>query len=102
MASDSIDEVIRETRNIYEDMALTASENITHDGRKELWIGDTGASTHMTNDLRGMFDYVRHNDKYIKVGNGNKIEIKLTGKKKCYYNNKEIVLHNVHYIPEIK
>ena len=102
MASDNIDEVIEETRNIYEDMALTASENITHDGRKELWIGDTGASTHMTNDLRGMFDYVRHNDKYIKVGNGNKIEIKLTGKKKCYYNNKEIVLHNVHYIPELK
>ena len=56
MTSGNIDEVIEETRNIYEDIALTASENITHDGRKELWIGDTGSSTHMTNDLKGMFD----------------------------------------------
>ena len=85
-----------------DDMALTVSNISDGNLSGELWIGDTGASTHMTNDPTGMFDCKLHQDKYIKVGDGNRIQIKSTGKKKCSYMGKEITLHDVHYIPGLR
>ena len=41
--------------------------------KKNIWIGDTGASTHMTNTDRGMYDWKPINDT-IKVENGTKVK----------------------------
>jgi gag-polypeptide of LTR copia-type len=37
--------------------------------KSDLWIGDTGASTHMKNTLDGLFD-LRNGETIVKIGNG--------------------------------
>jgi hypothetical protein len=72
---------------------------------KEIWIGDSGASSHYCNDNKGLFDY-EFISKEITVGNGDTMIAEKIGKLRCYVeqdNGKKvpIVLEGVKYIPDL-
>ena len=53
----------------------------------DTWMGDTGASTHMTNSDEGMFGCIPANNQYIKVRSGERLQIMKKGRKHnapCY------------------
>ena len=73
--------------------------------KKNIWIADSGATTHMCNDLEGMFD-LRDSNVSISVGNGQKMTTKKIGKYKGTIidsegNEKKVVLTNVSYVPKL-
>jgi hypothetical protein len=57
-------------------MAAKQSDNKGH-----LWIGDSGASSHMTNSDEGLYD-IEESNQVIIVGNGEKLKALKTGKLK--------------------
>jgi hypothetical protein len=59
--------------------ALMAAEQSNDKGH--LWIGDSGASSHMTNLDEGLYD-VEESNQVIIVGNGEKLKAIKTGKLK--------------------
>jgi hypothetical protein len=68
-----------------------------------LWIGDSGASIHMTNLDEGLYD-VEESNQVIIVGNGEKLKAIKTGKLKMKtkdLNGNEVlfILNNVKYVP---
>jgi Reverse transcriptase (RNA-dependent DNA polymerase)/gag-polypeptide of LTR copia-type len=69
-----------------------------------IWLGDSGASCHMTNDSEGMFDCKVINDR-IKIGDGKLLHAKMMGKKRVTMtsNNKTttIVLEEVKFVPDL-
>ena len=72
---------------------------------KNIWLGDTGASCHMTNDDAGMFDCRQHQS-MIKIGNGKSLLSTKIGKKNVLVVQKDgtsvrIVLPNVKFVPEL-
>ena len=72
---------------------------------KNLWIADSGASSHMTNDLTGMTDLKDYSSN-IKVGSGKILKATKIGRfvgsvKQKDGSEKRIVLSNVKYVPEI-
>ena len=95
-------------RSIIDGVALTNAdkwEAIEMKVKKNIWIGDTGASTHMTNSDIGMYDWKPINDS-IKVGNGTTVRGLKIGKLKVNVvqsNGKisTLVLSNVKYVPEL-
>jgi hypothetical protein len=69
------------------------------------WIADTGASSHMTNSLDGMFDLQKCNTE-IKLGNGKSMKALKQGKYRGIIkqdNGKSITLtlQEVKYVPEL-
>jgi len=48
---------------------------------KNTWIGDTGASCHLTNSLEGMFDMVEIQEEI--EGSSGSISASIRGKKRC-------------------
>ena len=70
-----------------------------------VWIGDTGAGTHMCNNDKGMFDYQTINEE-IKARNGRIIKaIKIGKLKVCIKQTNDrrtiVTLTNVKYVPEL-
>jgi hypothetical protein len=95
---------------IYEDQAHVAEgcvllANNTYDIiNNNTWIGDTGASSHMTNNDEGMFDTTIVQKQFINVGNGERLQVVKRGKKRCIIKQKSgkeihIILDKVNYVP---
>ena len=90
---------------IPEESALISSFSVNDCIDKYTWVGDTGASSHSTNSLDGMFD-LRPSDGHIKVGDGQFISIEKIEKNQGIVIQKNgrkenIILTNVFYIPDI-
>jgi gag-polypeptide of LTR copia-type len=86
------------------DVAFASIEN-SRGLDKEIWIGDSGASSHYCNDDKGLFNYELISEE-ITVGNGDAMIAEKVGKLKCYVaqdNGKKvtIVLEGVKYIPDL-
>ncbi len=72
---------------------------------RDTWICDSGASSHMTNDRKGMTE-TRASNKGIKIGNGVSIKAELVGKYKGTIRQKDgtscqVTLSDVLYVPEL-
>ena len=72
---------------------------------KDTWIGDTGASCHMTNDLKGLFE-VRKVESNVQIGNGNGMKAVATGNYRgtiIQKNGKKVQVNlaNVCYVPNL-
>ena len=61
------------------EVALIANKKLKDYKDTDIWIGDTGATSHMTHDLRGLFD-VRENESNIQIGDGNEMKTTVVGK----------------------
>ena len=75
----------------------SASENTN------VWIGDTGASCHMTNSLDGMFN-IRQISSNVQVGTGRTVTCTQIGDKRVTIRQQDgtstfVVLQNVKYLP---
>ena len=57
-----------------------ATEAQRHRNRN-IWTGDSGATCHLTNDASGMFD-TQDSTSTVTIGDGDKMKVMLTGKKK--------------------
>ena len=69
------------------------------------WIADSGATTHMTNSLEGLFDLVDANVS-VSVGDGRKMKTLKTGKWRgtaidSEGRRQQITLSNVSYVPDL-
>jgi hypothetical protein len=72
---------------------------------KNIWLADSGASSHMTNSDFGLFN-VKVIDSKIKIGDGKYIKVEKMGSLKLSFLTKEntktiITLTNVKYTPQI-
>ena len=70
-----------------------------------LWIGDSGASCHMTNTLDGMFDCTEIHS-YVKIGNGTHLRAYKKGKKRLTItqvdgSTSDIILHDCQFVPDL-
>jgi hypothetical protein len=71
-----------------------------------LWIGDTGATSHMTCCKTGLFD-VRPSDHSVLVGDGRSLKVEKVGKLKLVFEGKgqettEVLLEDVKFVPKLK
>ena len=85
------------------DLAFIAQNK--SDDVKDLWIADTGASSHMTNSMEGMSD-LKETDETITVGNGATMTVKYvgtyTGKVQTTKGQElTLKLNNVKVVPEL-
>ena len=81
-------------------MAMSGTEK-----KSDLWIGDTGASTHMTNTLDGLFN-LQNEETTVKIGNGERLTSSIVGTLKATVEQVdgskiEVILKNVAYVPEL-
>ena len=96
-----------------EAMAMTTIDNemvLMTDGNQNIfhnftWIADSGATTHMTNSLQGMYDLTDAKVS-VSVGDGRKMRTVKTGKWRGIAvdsegTRKQITLSNVSYIPDL-
>jgi hypothetical protein len=73
----------------------------------DLWIGDSGATSHITCSKTGLFDTKPSSQKII-VGEARSIKVKRTGQLRVAFEGKEggkltdVVLENVEFVPEMK
>jgi hypothetical protein len=70
-----------------------------------LWIGDTGASTHMENNLDGLFDLCKE-ETIVKNGNGTGLKSTTVGTLKATVEqadgtNIDVTFKNVACVPEL-
>eukprot|EP00980_Cylindrotheca_fusiformis_P017479 scaffold5477_cov97-Cylindrotheca_fusiformis.AAC.1 len=70
-----------------------------------IMIADSGASNHMINTKKGMFDCVKVNER-ITIGNGKTLKVEMVGKIRAMVlqrngDKKMIRLDNVMYVPEL-
>jgi len=77
----------------------------TGKGTSNMWIADSGATSHMTNTLEGMYD-VREGTSTVKVGNSEHCGVVKIGKLRGMVQQKDgstipLVLTNVQYVPEL-
>ena len=91
--------------------AATLDTDMSGDGfnntylKKHVWLGDSGASVHVTNDAAGMFDC--HNiNSYVKINNGKNLYSSMIGNKKVSIvqangSTTDLILHDCMYIPDI-
>ena len=67
----------------WQEIGMVSYEGMSLDhaaGNEELWIGDTGASAHITHSSKGMINLIKPKSKVeVVMGNGEKIERELTG-----------------------
>ena len=87
------------------ELVLMANVDTNHTLHDNIWIADTGASNHMTNSLKGMYD-LKPNTKYITVGNGSRMQVTKTEKWRGTAidnqgNKTKLTLTNVDYVPEL-
>ena len=73
--------------------------------KSNLWIGDTGASTHMTNTIEGLYN-LREEDTVVQIGNGKKLKSTTVGTLKTIAQQLDgttidVKLSNVVYVPEL-
>jgi hypothetical protein len=73
--------------------------------KQYLWLGDSGASCHVTNDIAGMFDYSCIHS-YLKIGNGKYMYSSTIGKKKVTIvqangSTLDSILCDCMYVPDI-
>ena len=95
-------------QNYYEKKKKNLALNVATKSLSEsenLFIGDTGASCHMTHSDAGMFDCEEINET-VTIGNGHEIKATKIGKKRIKIiqeNGKEIIglLENVKYVPKL-
>ena len=96
-----------------EAMAMTTIDDemvLMTDGNQNIfhnftWIADSGATTHMTNSLEGMYELMDTNVS-VSVGDGRKMRTVKTGKWRgtavdSEGTRKQITLSNVSYIPDL-
>ena len=92
-------------------VAETVDTDVSGDGfnnahlKKHVWLGDSGASVHVTNDSNGMFD-CRRIHLYLKISNGKHLYSSMIGKKKASIvqangSTVDLILHDCLYIPDI-
>ena len=72
---------------------------------KNIWLGDTGSSAHMTNSLEGMFDLQKIQDK-VRIGGGKFMHTVAVGSKHVLVIQKNgemaaVTLKNVKYVPDL-
>ena len=84
---------------------MVKSQNTTKNQDVHLWVGDSGASCHMTNSLSGMYN-IKDKEFSVTIGDGQTVQATKTGKWKGYTNQKDessnmIILNFVAYIPSI-
>ena len=65
------------------------------------WTLDSGASCHMTNNLKGLKDIVKHKESIV-FANGETTKSTFKGTYEGYINDNKIILHNVLYIPAFR
>ena len=85
------------------EMSFIAFEKATRNSN--LWIGNTGASTHMKNTLEGLYD-LREEETTIQIGNGKNLKSTTTGTLKATVQQLDgtavdVKLENVAYVPEL-
>ena len=73
--------------------------------KKHVWLGDSGASVHVTNDSTSMFECCRIH-LYLKISNGKHLYSSMIGKKKASIvqangSTLDLILHECMYIPDI-
>ena len=91
--------------NKVDDVNLMSKEKCkkeNNEDRDQLWIGDTGASCHMTNSMQGIVN-IRTIDSYIVLGNGEQLKATHVGDKKGYVlqkdgTRKQITLQKVKFV----
>jgi hypothetical protein len=81
-----------------------ASSAIVRD--HDFFLCDSGATSHMTNNIDGMFD-LKEINKTVQVGNGNIVKATMVGKIKTTVQSVEgkelsVVLNNVTLVPDLK
>ena len=86
------------------EVALVMKKEDDYDS-PNIWIGDTGATSHMTGDLKGMFE-VRQVENIIQIGNGTEMKTTAVGKYRGKVVQKDgtevsVVLEEVCYVPGI-
>ena len=79
-------------------------DTINNNQNPNLWISDTGASIHVTNDSNGIINRNRYRVDYLKYANKDKDIIEFYGDLLCRVINKEnrylnIIIRNVSYVP---
>ena len=72
--------------------------------RNNIWIANSGASSHTTNNARGLIN-IRKNNSEVKIGGGDYVEAKLIGDLRGVTQQKNgkntlITLINVKYVPQ--
>jgi hypothetical protein len=70
-----------------------------------LWIGDTGASTHIKNTMEGLYD-LREEETTVQMGNGKSLKLTTIRTIKATVQQldgttADIKLNNMFYIPEL-
>ena len=90
--------------SMYMDMDL-GSHNQVEPMDASLWLGDTGASSHMTNSSEGMVNQVKINTEIV-FGNGQQLKAESIGDKRGLLVQKDgtrtpILLKNVKYVPQL-
>jgi len=86
-----------------DDVVLGISDKICKD--EAIWIADTGATSHMTNNLEGMYD-ITDTTSGVRLGDGKVISSVKTGKLNGIFQQKdgtkmEVTLQNVKYVPNL-
>ena len=71
----------------------------------EFWVADSGASVHMGNCKKGMFETEEVNEK-VRVGSGEELQVELIGKKKVKViqadgTNIDVLLNPYKYVPDL-
>ena len=79
--------------------------NQSTEKKVDLWIGDTGASTHMKNTIDGLFD-LRNEETIVKIGNGEGLKSTTVGTLRAIVEQTDgtkidVTLKNVAYVPEL-
>jgi len=86
------------------EVALVMKKEDDYDS-PSIWIGDTGATSHMAGDLKGMFE-VRQVENDIQIGNGTEMKTTAVGKYRGKVIQKDgtevaVVLEDICYVPGI-
>jgi len=85
------------------EVAMAAQHIKFQDIDKQTWLGDTGASAHMTNSLVGMIN-IRKNKTKVTVGSGEQLPAPKIGDKVGYVTRvdrteQKVILKDTKYVP---
>lgn len=94
-----------DTTNNSDDSEIVLMANTLQKFGKNTWIADSGASTHMCNDLSAMHN-LKESNQSISIGNGTKLTATKSGTVRgelrlANGDKKLIVLTNVSYVPDL-
>ncbi len=87
-------------QNENEEIALVTA-NVVIPKITKMWIGDIGASNHMTNNCDGMKNLCQFIER-VKIGDGSTLLCSARGNLDIIYNKQKITLQNVMYIPKLQ